>query len=216
MKRIGLLALVLLLTTFTAGSALAQQGTAPDWANKNGAVGLGFNTTLGGTHGLIFRTYVSPLFGLQGTLGFNFTTIDIDPSADVDNDDFTVKTSLFAVGIYATYKIAYWQRGSLSILFGGDIQAASSSIDAFGSDNDVDDSTTNVLLGIGLQAEWFPTQYLSLFGQGGLRMDFLGNDDVNSFCSQAGVDCGDVEASGFDISLPVDLMGAAGIVVWFK
>ncbi len=190
-----------------AAPAVAQEGTAPDWANKNGAVGLGFNTTMGGTNGLVFRTYVSPLFGIQGTLGFDIISTSDTPEGS--DESFTVSSSAFLIGAYATYKIAYWQRGSLSVLFGGDIHAISSSVDAFGSDNDTETSTTNVLLGLGLQAEWFPTQYLSLFAQGGLRIDFLGNDDFEAVLP-------DEDVSVVDVSFGSDLLGAAGVVVWFK
>lgn len=63
----------LFFTLLISQVAVAQEGTAPDWANKAGAVGIGSNTTLGGTNGLNFRTYVSPLFGLQSTIGFNIS-----------------------------------------------------------------------------------------------------------------------------------------------
>jgi RHS repeat-associated protein len=56
-----------------------QEGTAPDWANKAGGVGLGMNTTLGGVNGLTCRTYISPLIGIELTFGFGFGGMSCDP-----------------------------------------------------------------------------------------------------------------------------------------
>ncbi|MCK5706843.1 MAG: hypothetical protein KAI43_04260 [Candidatus Aureabacteria bacterium] len=62
-------------------------GGLPDWANKSGAVGLGFDPSLGGINGLSVRTYVSPLFGIDAVLGFRITS-NTDPdmyTVDVEN-----------------------------------------------------------------------------------------------------------------------------------
>ncbi|MBI4651386.1 hypothetical protein HY745_08915 [Candidatus Desantisbacteria bacterium] len=44
-------------------------GEMPDWANKSGGIGVGGNTTLGGTNGITIRHYVSP----DLTSEFNFS-----------------------------------------------------------------------------------------------------------------------------------------------
>lgn len=199
--------MLLLLTSLLA---FGQEGTMPDWANKNGAVGVGANTTIGGANGLSFRTYVSPLFGIQGTIGIGLESFSIDPTT-LDGDEFTVSVTTIAVGAYGAYKIAYWQRGSLAALFGADVQSLSA---VFNGDADTDTSSTNVVLGLGLQGEWFPTQYLSLYAQGGLRMDFLNEDDV------IGVEVANASppgaVTGVDLLRGDDLFGTAGFTVWFN
>lgn len=61
--RKGSLSLVLSLIALLLSVNTFAQGGAPDWAEKTGAVGIGGNSSLGGTNGLEFRSYVSPLFG---------------------------------------------------------------------------------------------------------------------------------------------------------
>ena len=222
MKRIGLL-LAVVGTMLVASSAFAQEGT-PDWANKAGAVGVGANTTLGGSNGLNIRTWITPVFGIQGTIGMKFAsgTTEVE---DVDDSAVDFSMTEFDFGLYGLYKLAYWQRGSLAVIFGGDVQTFSESTDAAGSDNDTDRSSTNFVIGVGIQGEYFPTQYLSLFAQAGFVLDFLNDDDLDCQRFESGQCASSVsmpstsdgyDLSGIGLGLSGDLWGSAGFTVWFR
>ncbi|MBI2892700.1 MAG: hypothetical protein HYY06_04055 [Deltaproteobacteria bacterium] len=193
--------MVAMALVFMAAPAAAQEGDAPDWANKSGAVGVGATTTLGGTSGINVRTYVTPQLGLELALGFAL-------SKD-EQGDFSFDQTEFQVGLYGSYKVAYWQRGSLSAIFGADIDSVSQTSGS--GDSESDDSATDLLIGLGLQGEYFPTQYLSLFAQAGLSIDFIGEDEVTEGSIDSAPD-----RSGFALDLGTDLFGSAGFTVWFK
>ncbi len=190
-------------------------GMYPDWAEKAGAVGLGSDTTLGGTNGqdlrYMVRTYVGT-YGHYDLLGFNFA----DESASSEGDTTTSSADL---GAYLPYKLAYWQRGHLSVLFSVDVRSLTTSVDAplagdsdSDSDSDSEETTTNIVIGLGLQGGYFPTQYLSLFANSGVRLEFLTTDEAGA----VGIDTDSNDVSGLDLSLGADLWGSAGHTVWFN
>lgn len=207
----GIIALAIGGIAATSSPVHAQEGgTMPDWANKNGGFGIGGNTTLGGVNGINIRTYVTPLFGLHATIGLETDSVSVDAAGTtVDNSVFS-----FRAGLYGSYKLAYWQRGHLSTIFGLDLVTLSQSTDQPGQPT-VDQSGTDILIGLGLMGEWFPTQYLSLFLQVGLTLDFIGEDEVSG-------DGGNYQinpnpgVSGIDLNLEAQPLGAAGFTVWFK
>ncbi len=199
---ISLLGLGLALAT---GPVMAQEGSSADWANKHGAFGVGGNTTLGGTNGINVRTYVTPQLGLSLTVGFGLSKTTVDTEAG----EVTNKGTSMELGMYGTYKLSSWSKAHLSALGGLDLQRLSVSIE--GSTNDRDDSATDVRLGLGLQAEYFPTSYLSLFTQAGVVIDFIGEDEIVGDGITSVPD-----RSGYDFDLGSDLLGQAGFTVWFK
>ena len=198
---------VFLALLLVPGLALAQEGTLPDWADKSGAIGVGGNTTLGGSHGLVFRTYFNPHLGLQLTFGYGLesTTVETDAGAG----DTSVSATHLDVGLYGSYKLAYWQRGHLSGLLGVDLVKLSTSVDT--PAGDYDDSATDFLLGLGMMGEYFPTQYLSLNVGVGMTADFLPQDDLSVQTTDDTTDF-----SGIDMNLGGDLWGSAGFTVWFN
>src|SRR5690606_6760671 len=115
--------------------------------------------------GLHLRTYVTPALGLQLTLGF---ALD-NQTVDVGGTDTDVSAFSFRSGLHATYKLAYWQRGHLSALAGLNLVTRSESAEAGGVDL-ADESGLDLLVDLGLMGEFFPTQYISLFLQGGLSL----------------------------------------------
>jgi hypothetical protein len=212
MKRFSLILSVAALgTALIAGTAFAQD-TSPDWADKNGAVGVGGNTTLGGTNGIHVRTYVSPLIGVEMTFGLSSQSVTVEP--DGGGGDTTTSATTIDLGLYGTYKLAYWQRGSLSAMFGFDYQSSSTSLDAPGGDSDSDSSSSNLVIGLGLRGEYFPTQYLSLFADAGITIDPIDDSDVDG--GRITGDSENNDYSGMDINIGADLWGAAGFTVWFK
>src|SRR3990172_7106421 len=113
-------------------AGFSQEGAAPDWANKSGAVGVGGNTTLGGTNGIHVRTYVGPQFGLTLTFGFGLSSSTVEGTDPVPDQE--TNSSTFVTGLYGQYKLAYWQRGHLSAVPGGDVAPLSEGTE-FGPDD---------------------------------------------------------------------------------
>lgn len=211
MKRLVSISLAgLVAIAMISGSATAQEGTMPDWADKTGGFGVGAETTLGGTNGLNLRYFVSNALGLQLTFGLNLSS---RTTAVDDADDTVVSLSAIDFGLYGSYKLAYWQRGHLSAILGVDIQMASMSTDADGDDGDSDASGTDILIGLGLQGEVFLSQYFSVFGQVGLRLDFIGENEPEGG-SVTLID--DEDTTGIDVGVRGDLLGAFGFTVWFQ
>ncbi len=221
MKRvISTLAAIALVATMVGSASV--QGTMPDWADKSGGFGVGGETTLGGTHGLNLRYYISNQFGLQLTFGLGIESATVDP--DGDNNTVSTSSTTLGFGLYGMYKLAFWQRGHLSAIFGIDIQMLSESCEADSgvarpgstqAGGDTDASGTDILIGLGLHGEWFPTQYLSLFGQVGLRLDFIGAEEPTA-AGTIDNTTDDVDFSGIDLALGSDLLGAFGFTVWFN
>lgn len=197
----------LLATALITSTAWSQEGTMPDWADKSGGFGVGAETTLGGTNGLNLRYYINNAFGLQLTFGMLISSV----TTDVDGDDADTSTKITGLGFgfYGMYKLAYWQRGSLSAILGLDIQTLGTTVTV--GDNDSDSSGTDILLGLGLMGEVFLSQYFSVFGQVGIRLDFIGEDEV----TYSGVE-ENKDTSGIDLTLGGDLLGAFGFTVWFN
>lgn len=203
--RSSMVTLAALALMLPAGRASAEEARAVDWASKSGAYGLGASTTLGGTRGINLRTYLTPLVGLSATLGLDYSSA----STSADGDDVDTTRVLSSASLYGSYKLAYWQRGHLSALFGLDVAHESVTIQTGG--NEMDASGTDVSFGLGLMGEWFPTQYLSLFAQLGPRLGILGTPG-----SVASIDPGATGGSAVAFDLGADLFGAAGFTVWFR
>ncbi|MEM9187790.1 MAG: hypothetical protein AAGF12_01340 [Myxococcota bacterium] len=182
-------ALALLLPT----AASAQEG---NWSDKSGTFGIGYTGTLGGQNGINARYFFSNLFGIDLTLDFGLEII----SPDMGDSENVIT---FGGSLYVVFKVAYWDKGSLGIIGGFDVELI--------SDSRVDDLGSNFAVGLGLQGEWFPTEYLSLFAQGGLRLDILTDQDANV---SPGVTGGDI--SGVALDLGADLFGQFGFTVWFN
>lgn len=200
------LVLVAVAAMVVAGDVVrAQEGTAPDWSNKSGAVGVGGNTTLGGSHGMSVRTYVSPQAGLSLTLGLGLGRA----SADTEAGEVETRSTAMELGLYGDYAVKTWPKARLAGIVGLDLQRLSLAAELNG--RETDESATNLSVGVGMLAEYFPTSYISLFTQAGLALDFIGEDEI------VGDEIRTVdERSGFRLDLGSDLIGQAGFTVWFK
>ncbi len=200
-------------------------GQMPDWANKSGGVGIGGTTTLGGTNGINIRTYVTPFMGIEMNFGFNLANVPPDPDEDISGTIEIIPAATFNQGIYGIYKLAYWQRGSISGILGFDYSALSTINDL--PDNSSDASQIDISIKLGLPGEYFPTQYLSLYANAGIAIDFISQDDFFSdgvFRTGPNAEApivmtGNSEinnSSGANISLSGNLWGSAGFTVWFN
>ncbi len=190
----ALLGLVLLAATPTL--AAAQEGG--DWADKSGAIGIGANVTLGGSAGLHFRTYFSDYFGIMGTFGVGYAE---QGGADIFGLD---------AGIYAMLKVAPFDVGHISLLFGADFLYRNASVGMMGGFNAED---FGVLGALGVMGEWFALKHFSFFASAGVRLGFVqsqipaGTGGAFDFV---------VTGDGFAIDLGAGLWGQAGFTVWFS
>jgi len=185
--------LALALVTLTPSFAAAQ-GTSPDWADKNGAVGLGANVNLGGSAGIHFRTYLSPYFGIMATFGLGYDTAGNANAFGLD------------AGIYGMLKVAPFDIGHISLLFGADFIYRN---DNGGGGIGANAEDLAILGAIGLMGEWFAMRNFSFFASAGLRLGFVQNQGAGGFPLT-------VTGDGFALDLGAGLWGQAGFTVWFS
>jgi hypothetical protein len=177
----------------TPNLASAQEG---DWADKNGAIGIGANVNLGGSAGLHFRTYFSDYFGIMATFGLGYATAGNQNVFGLD------------AGIYAMLKVAPFDVGHISLLFGADF--------IYRRDNNgggpmppPPSEDLGFLGAIGLMGEWFVMKHFSFFASAGLRLGFVQNQGAGAFGLV-------VAGDGFALDLGAGLWGQAGFTVWFS
>jgi hypothetical protein len=171
-----------------AGSANAQ---GPDWADKTGQFGIGYDQTLGGIGGLSARYQVASNFGLQGIFGFD--TVSLETGAG------DVSETRIELGLRGVFVLAQTSNTNLGIIFGVDI--LNQSAEAGGVDN----SSTDVALEGGLAVQYFLHEMFSINGEGGLVI-FTG-DGTSTVIGGPPMDVG--------VARP-DLFGSAGFTFWFK
>ncbi len=152
----ALLGLVLLAVTPSVASA--QQG---DWADKNGAIGIGANVNLGGSAGLHFRTYFSDYFGIMGTFGLGYATAGNANTFGLD------------AGIYGMLKVAPFDVGHISLLFGADFLYRRLNNGAPGPMAPPSPEDVGVLAALGVMGEWFAMKNFSFFASAGVRLGFV-------------------------------------------
>lgn len=212
----------------------------PNWAKKQGAYGLGIDHTIRGDIGI--GNNISIAFWQRGHLSVIFgEDISIEnplpepiPLETENEKDYVFQTqfsrrnriglgtdqSVFGIG-----NPNNWTAGRLRVistkLFGIQYTFTTTSFSSFHSEiretKAIPPSKTDDLIGLGLHGEWFPTQYLSLFGQVGLRLDFIGADEISSPTESE--PRGSFEANGnlgINLDSGADLLGAFGFTVWFS
>ena len=133
---------------------------------------------------------------INGNFGINIQ------GSESPNFESTTKTVSFGVGL--TKLIPLNEQLSLPVSFGTGMGFASIETNSGGVMTTGEDQI--ISLGLGTGAIWFPTQYLSLYVEVGiLNFDFI--SDQNSDFTETEV----IAFDGF-----TDLLGQAGVVVWFK
>lgn len=205
MKKFTVLIICLLTTTI----GFAQGGTMPDWANKKGTIGIGANPSLGVTSG---NDFTSTTFGLNLPIRiFVADNIEIDPSIGIifngtRGDDYSTNDNAITFGVDIGYVFAFWQRSTLSAVFG--VTAVDGSwnqeLGPFQSEGDF----AEIIYGLGLRGEWFPTQFTSLPISVGLSLDILSFESNGNTLS----DQGKVTVNALGAT---DLLGSAGFTFWF-
>lgn len=201
------------------------QGTAPDWANKKGAIGVGIEPTLAFNSGTSFsfsdtefkgRTIGTNILGrywitntIQAELGAGFSASHYEE----DNDGFDYSVDISGLNFVARGQIIPFKCESpinLGILVGVDIFNGTYTWDADNLPDPQSEDYSKFAFDAGLRFEWFPTQYISnLPASVHLNLSFLTVEETKYD--------GEPDVSGVDINiLGSDLWGSAGFTVWFN
>lgn len=212
------------------------EGTLPDWATKNGPVGLTIDqlSTTVINQAPVYRIAYWQRGSLSVIFGVNISTAsglpEPIPVTTGNANDYVFQTryspeirnqsSIVGIGNPLS-----WVSG-IAILIGFseptlDINFGVGSVSTFRSEisetRAVEPNGADILIGLGIMAEWFPTQYLSLFAQAGLRLDFIGGDEISS--PTISEPRGSTTANGrlvVDVAGGTEIFGDQGFTVWFK
>lgn len=147
--------------------------------------------------------------GIFGCAVQSFGDATITPCFGSSASDFSCGTAV-AAGDGVSLGAAKTNAGTLAVV-GADYTDASVHLLEF--------SHSGGLIELSLQAEWFPSQYLSLFGEVGLRLDFLGHAEMDAD-NNAIILSGNGSSAAGVISLgeagTAGLPGASGFTFWFN
>ncbi len=139
----------------------------------------------------------------------SFGDATITPCFGSSASDFSCGTAV-AAGDGVSLGAAATNAGTLAVV-GADYTDASVHVLEF--------SYTGGLINLGLQAEWFPSQYLSLFAEVGVTLDFLGHAEIDPD-NNAIILSGNGSSAAGIISLgeagTAGLPGASGFTFWFN
>ena len=195
------------LTIVMAGSAQASDV----WANKEGVVGLGADSTLGGIQGLSARYNVMPELGLLLTLGYANSARKLERN----NVEGKSHASQLGLGLYGSYKFIKAKTASMSGLLGLDLAHEGSSTDD-GINDPVESSIMDVGVGLGLLGEVWVAKKFSLFTKVGLSLDPVGKAEFTEEIGDPEADANkNISYGGMDMTLGGGLFGGAGFTVWF-
>jgi hypothetical protein len=187
---------------------------AENWANKEGVVGLGAATTLGGTQGLQVRYNISPAMGAQTTFGFSSS------GQSMDGGKTGARQSAMGLGLGVHYKIIKAKTASMSVLGSFDYQSAK---DAMIDAEETGTKYSDIVFGLGLQGEVFLAKKFSIHTKVGMSIDTYGAGDVGEAYTTAeaaddaegGEEADGPDYRGMDLGLSGGLLAGAGFTVWF-
>ncbi len=219
-----------LLFLFAVSSLCFGQTTSPNWANKKGRFGIGADVSLGYSNSetgepsnFTYKTSngggaVNLRYFLLDDLIINggFGVMSSKRRSESDFNTFSqVKTTgtIIKLGVQAPLiKLGQDQSVTISPVLGVDIfnGTATSSVSGF---DDREEDFTSTIIGLGLRGEYFPTQYLSLFAESGIRISFFVETNVASLVNQTE---GDFTEGGVIVFGVADTFGNAGFTFWFK
>jgi len=229
--------------TLTAKTGVTSNGQMPNWVEKQGPNGHGIDHIFGRSNGIDGMYQIA--FWQRGSLSLIFgedisidnplpDPIPLETDAWDENDiifqtKFASKSSRFGIGnekaVVGIGNPNLWNISRLRVPtvknFG--IQTALATLPIHFFESEIQETKIvppnggDIPIGLGIVVEYFPTQYLSLFLQSGLPLDFIGEEEISSPTSHAPT--GSFEANGaqgvnFDIGS--DLYSNAGFTVWFR
>ena len=195
-------------TLIAASLMTSTTALANNWSNKSGDIGIGANTTLGGTQGLQVRYGTSSAVSLQGTLGLASST------ASVDGGDTIGSYQNLGIGLAATYKIIKAKTAAGSLVGSVDYHQT-----RFGSKTDSAEGgvqNSDFILGLGFQGEVFLAKKFSIHSKVGLTLDPYNGSEAEGFEGYGDDETSDDnDYAGMAINLSGGLIGGAGFTVWF-
>tara|TARA_R110000868_G_scaffold368227_1_gene631191 strand:- start:13609 stop:16575 length:2967 start_codon:yes stop_codon:yes gene_type:complete len=190
--------------TTASKTSIALNGQMPDWVEKQGAIGLGINHVLRGDIGTDNNTSIG--LWQKGSLSIiNGKDISIENPlpepvvVETPNENDIILQTKYAPNRRNRFGLGNdtalgWGNPSghvsgsaiirASKIFG--IQAIFSFVRISYFESEIQETKVvkpdgdNILIDLGLVGQWFPTQYLSLFAQVGLKLDFIGAEEFSS------------------------------------
>lgn len=206
------------------GIVCFAQGTAPDWADKKGAIGIGLEPTLAFISGTNFgftdsefkgRTVGANVLGrywinnsIQAELGVGYAASHYAE----DNDGFDYSVDISGINLVARGQLIPFKCESpiiLGVLLGVDIFNGTYTWDNDALSDPESEDYSSFAFDAGLRFEWFTQQYLSIPASIHLNLSFLEVEDTKFD--------GEPDASGVNLNiLGSDLWGQAGFTVWFN
>jgi len=198
-----------LLPTLIAASLMTSTSAlAGNWSNKSGDIGIGANTTLGGTQGIQFRYGTSPAAALQATIGLASSTESVDGGDTVSSDQ------ILGIGLAATYKIIKAKTAAGSLVGSVDYHQTRIGTQTNNSEGGV--QNTDLILGLGFQGEVFLAKKFSIHSKVGLTFDPYNGADADAFEGYGDDETSDDnDYAGMAVNLGGGLIGSAGFTVWF-
>jgi hypothetical protein len=193
--------------------ALALIPAAASAKDKSGAVGVGYDNTIGDASGLSVRYQVAKSFGIQAILGFSTTSYDNGESGDGSANTSDTNTT---IALRGNIGLAFTKKTNLDLILGVNIYNESHDYDNPGDGDDDNDGHTSFNFELGLGAHYFFTDWFSINGEVGLAFATIGDQkDVGRVASGLSVvgDKGDGTELVFGKG---DGFGSFGWTFWFN
>ncbi|MEC8192374.1 MAG: hypothetical protein VX944_06070 [Myxococcota bacterium] len=195
-------------TLIAASLMTSTTAFAENWSNKSGDIGIGANTTLGGTQGFQVRYGTSSKVALQATVGLASST------ASVDDGDTISSFQNLGIGVAATYKVIKAKTAAGSLVGSVDYHQTKIGTETDSAEGGLQNN--DLILGLGFQGEVFLAKKFSIHSKVGLTFDPYNGAEADAFEGYGDDETSDDnDYTGMAMNLSGGLIGGAGFTVWF-
>ena len=195
-------------TLIAASLMTSTTAFAENWSNKSGEIGIGANTTLGGTQGFQVRYGTSSKVALQATVGLASST------ASVDDGDTISSFQNLGIGVAATYKVIKAKTAAGSLVGSVDYHQTKIGTETDSAEGGLQNN--DLILGLGFQGEVFLAKKFSIHSKVGLTFDPYNGAEADAFEGYGDDETSDDnDYTGMAMNLSGGLIGGAGFTVWF-
>ncbi len=195
-------------TLIAASLMTSTTAFAENWSNKSGDIGIGANTTLGGTQGFQVRYGTSSKVALQATVGLASST------ASVDDGDTISSFQNLGIGVAATYKVIKAKTAAGSLVGSVDYHQTKIGTETDSAEGGLQNN--DLILGLGFQGEVFLAKKFSIHSKVGLTFDPYNGTEADAFEGYGDDETSDDnDYTGMAMNLSGGLIGGAGFTVWF-
>ena len=195
-------------TLIAASLMTSTTAFAENWSNKSGDIGIGANTTLGGTQGFQVRYGTSSKVALQATVGLASST------ASVDDGDTISSFQNLGIGVAATYKVIKAKPAAGSLVGSVDYHQTKIGTETDSAEGGLQNN--DLILGLGFQGEVFLAKKFSIHSKVGLTFDPYNGAEADAFEGYGDDETSDDnDYTGMAMNLSGGLIGGAGFTVWF-